>query len=591
MSGPPPPPARAGRTFALAARVWRLSLRPRWPTVAVATALMTAVALINGAQALVVEWVGGLIESQRAQSLWPAIVVIVGVGVAKAGALFGQVVVTQRLAFKIIQDLQSAMYAAFLRADFARVSGEAGGALVSRFISDVERVREGVVRSATNLGRDLLTVVVMIGVMFYFDWMLTLLVLGVYPLIFKPVLDVGRRVRTAATRAQEQMGGLSAFLSETFAGVRLVKTFRLEARQKAKGDAAFEERFDLSMKIARGRASVEPLLEAVGALAFAGIVAFAAWRISTGGFPIQTLLGFIAALAIMAPAARALGTLNAVIQEGMAALDRVFAVLDEIPHIVDAPGAKPLQLAAGEVRLDDVRFAYPDGSLALDGVSLVAEAGATTALVGPSGAGKSTILNLIPRLYDVADGAVAVDGQDTRAVSLSSLRGAIGLVSQDVTLFDDTVRANVAFGRLDATDAEVWDALDAAAAREFVEALPGGLDSPVGERGGLLSGGQRQRLALARAVLKDAPILLLDEATSALDAESEAKVQQALERLSKGRTTIVIAHRLATVRNADKIVVLDQGKVVEEGDDATLKSGGGVYERLRRLQFAADAAE
>ncbi|MCG8443065.1 MAG: ABC transporter ATP-binding protein/permease, partial [Caulobacterales bacterium] len=468
---------------------------------------------------------------------------------------------------------------------------EPPGALAARFVSDVERVREGVVRAATNLGRDLLTLIVMIGVMMWLDWMLALLVLVIYPLLFQPVTNIGRRVRAASTRAQEQMGGLSAFLSEGFAGARMVKTYGLEPRQQARAEDAFAERFQLSVRIARGRASVEPLLEIVGGAAFAGVAAFTAWRVANGGFPISKILGFVAALAIMAPAARAIGTLTAVAQEGLAALARVFAVVDEEPAIRDAPRAKPLDVREGRVTFEGVGFVYPDGSRALADIDLTLEPGATTALVGPSGGGKSTILNLLPRLYDVGEGAVRIDGTDVRDVTLASLRRQIAFVAQDAALFDDTVRANLLFGRPGAEDSELWEALEAAAARAFVEALPGGLDEPVGPGGGRLSGGERQRIALARAVLKDAPILLLDEATSALDARSEAQVQEALARLAQGRTTLVIAHRLATVRAADRIYVLDAGRIVESGDDASLRRAGGLYARLRKLQFTAEAAE
>jgi len=362
---------------------------------------------------------------------------------------------------------------------------------------------------------------------------------------------------------------------------------RLEQRQTDRGDDQFERRFALNMKMARGRAGVEPILEFAGGLALAGILAVAAWRSSQSDAAIPELLGFLTAVAVLAPRARAIGTLNAVAQEALAAVARIFDLLDEEPAVLNAEGAAPLQIRAGAVALEGVNFTYPDGAQALHDLTLLAEPGKTTALVGPSGGGKSTVLNLIPRLYDTTSGTVRIDGTDVRDASLASLRNAIAVVSQDATLFDDTVRANVAFGQADASDADIWSALEAAAAKDFVEALPKQLDAPVGPGGGRLSGGQRQRLALARAVLKDAPILLLDEATSALDAESEAKVQAALERVSQGRTTIVIAHRLSTVMRADKIYVLDGGRVVEEGTDETLKSKrDGVYAHLRALQFS-----
>ncbi len=582
-------PARAlTPTPVLLARFWRDYVRGRLGVVALASVLMVAVAAANSSYAYLAGWVGQLIETENTQILWIAPIVVVAVTGAKALALFAQVVVTQRLALRVIEALQRDMYAALNAADFARLTAQAPGELVSRFVSDVDRVRESLTRAASNLIRDALTVVGAAAVMFIFDWLLALIVLLVYPLAFQPVLALGRRLRKRANAAQEQMGALTAFLSESFSGARLVKTYRLEDYQAGRAKSAFARRFDLAMGIARDRAGVEPILEVLGGAAFAGVIAFAAWRMGQGGFAVSDLLAFLAALGVMAPAARAVGTLNAVAQEGLAALDRVFHLLDEAPTITSQPGAPGLGVTRGAVRFENVTFDYADGTRALDGVSFEAAPGQLTALVGPSGGGKTSLLALPPRLYDPTRGRVLIDGQDVALAELASVRDAISVVSQDAVLFDDTVRANVAFGRADADDEAVWAALDAAAAREFVEAMDAGLDARVGPFGGRLSGGQRQRVALARAVLRDAPILLLDEATSALDAESEARVQAALERLSEGRTTIAVAHRLATVRRADRILVMENGRIVEEGDDATLAAKGGLYARLRALQFSGD---
>jgi subfamily B ATP-binding cassette protein MsbA len=318
----------------------------------------------------------------------------------------------------------------------------------------------------------------------------------------------------------------------------------------------------------------------------AGILGFAAWRMSQGAMTLGDLLGFIAALGIVSPELRALGTLNAVAQEGGAAADRVFEIVDATTHIADAPDAERLNRVNGHVVFDGVSFAYPDGTRALNGLSFVAAPGETVAIVGPSGAGKSTVFNLLMRLYDAESGAVSVDGKNVRGVVGDTLRANIGLVAQDSALFDDTVQNNIALGRLGATNAEIEAAAKAANAHDFITAMPDGYQSPAGEMGRNLSGGQRQRVALARAILRGAPILLLDEATSALDAESEAKVQAALAEFSKGRTTLIIAHRLSTVRAADRIIVMEDGRAVEEGTHDALMASSGAYKRLVELQLS-----
>jgi subfamily B ATP-binding cassette protein MsbA len=320
------------------------------------------------------------------------------------------------------------------------------------------------------------------------------------------------------------------------------------------------------------------------------VILYGGYQVIEGTRTAGTFFSFITALLLAYQPMKTLANLTANLQEGLAAAQRVFAVLDIEPEIRDAPGALPLAIAGGEIRFEAVRFTYPNGGPALNGVDLLVPAGNTVALVGASGAGKSTVLNLIPRFYDTGSGRVSIDGTDVRRVTLASLRGAIALVSQEVSLFDDTVRGNIAYGRFGASEAEITAAARAAAADEFIRALPQGYDTLVGEQGIKLSGGQRQRVAIARAMLKNAPILLLDEATSALDTESERQVQAALKRLMRGRTTLVIAHRLSTVLDADLIYVIDAGRVVEFGTHAELIARGGAYQRLYALQFADQPA-
>lgn len=570
-------------------RLWRDWVRPYSGRLLVCLALMAMVAATSSAYPLLIKWTFDLFEAKDVSVITLVPPVAVLVTAMRGLSLYLQTVQMTSLSLRVTTDMQKAMFAHLTGADLARLMREPVGTLISRFTHDLNSLRDALNRLVTNLLRDVLTVIGLVATMFYLDWALALAVLLIFPLAGAPIVRIGQRLRKLSTSSQEQVGAVTALLNESLSGARMVKAYGLEPYENERAGGAFERLRAMLMRIARNRALIDPLMEVLAGLALAGVIAFVGYRISTGASSIGDFVGFVAAVAAAAQPARAIGSLNAAVQEGLAAAARVFALIDEPPSIADAPDAKPLAVAGGRVTFERVGFAYAPGQAALNTVSFEARPGAMLALVGPSGAGKSTIINLIPRLFDASGGRILIDGQDIRAVTLASLRASLALVSQDVVLFDDTVRANIAFGRPDASDAEIEAAARAAHAHDFITALPQAYATRVGERGLTLSGGQRQRIAIARAMLKNAPILLLDEATSALDSESERQVQAALNRLMLGRTSIVIAHRLSTIMHADQIVVMDAGAVAETGTHGELLARGGLYARLYRTQFAEAA--
>ncbi|PHS37107.1 MAG: ABC transporter permease [Robiginitomaculum sp.] len=516
--------------------------------------------------------------------------VIVGVTIISGISMFIQSVLANSVALNVIGNLQKSMFGSIHKADYARFGREPTGTLISRFTNDVTILTNALLRTMTNLVRDVLTVVFCIAVMLMLDWQMSLLVLIVYPIATWPIISISKKLRGNSKDVQEQVGVITSQLSESFTGARMVRTYELEDYENRRLGKSFDDRVRLNLKLVTNKSRVDPILEVLGGVAIAGVFALGVYRVVGGYASPGDIAGLLTLLLALSPRIRALGTLNNVIQEGLAALHRIFEVIDEKPTITDAQDAIALENVKGALEFNNVSFAYEDGTQAIASLSFKVKPGETIALVGPSGGGKSTIINLIARLYDVAEGSIKIDGMDIRNVTLASLRGATALVSQDITLFDDTVAANIGFGRLnsnmDASAEDIEIAAKSAAAHDFIMELGDGYQTKVGEAGGKLSGGQKQRIALARAMLRGAPILLLDEATSALDAQSEAKVQSALDVLTAGRTVFVIAHRLSTVKTADKIFVLDKGQIVENGTHASLMKKGGLYAKLRALQFS-----
>ena len=581
-------PATTGH---LLGRLLRQQIRPHARTLVVAALCMAVVAATTGANAwLLKPAVDEIFVGGNMAMLWLVPAAVLTVTVAKAFASYGQSVLMSRVGQSIIADTQVAMYDRLIRADLAYLHGTHTGQLISSFLYDVTLLRDAVGRAITGLVKDALTFLALVVVMFVQDWRLACLTLVVFPVVGIAIRKLGRRMRKASTRTQEATGRLSTHLTETLENARVVKAYGMEGYETERARRAVDDRLQHLMRSVRTRSAAAPVTEALGGIAIAVAILYGGWQAHQGALTLGAFMSFLAALLMAYQPLKSLATLNAALQEGLAAAERVFTVLDRVPRVADPAAAEPFRVARGEVRFEGVGFHYGGGVPALNGIDLVVPAGRMVALVGQSGAGKSSLMNLIPRFYDATEGRVLVDGRDVRDIRLADLRAGLALVSQETRLFDDTIAANIAYGRTGATPEQIRDAARAAAAHDFIEALPQGYDTVAGENGVRLSGGQRQRIAIARAMLRDAPILLLDEATSSLDAEAERKVQDALLRLARGRTTLVIAHRLSTVMAADEIHVMEDGRIVESGPHARLLARGGAYARLFALQFAGQAA-
>jgi len=575
----------ADSTRVLLGRLWREHMRNHHGRLLLILLLTVAMAGLTALYPVVIDRAFSMFTGRDERILYQIPIFVVIVTAAKAAAQYGQNVLVQQTVLRVIRELQVRMFTHLAHADLAQVEREAPAQLAARFTTDAAIIREALTR-AVNGVKDTVTVVGLVVSMLWLDWVLSAIAAALYPLAALPIQRLGKRIRRASGGMQERMGETAALLHESFAQARTVRAYRLEAAEAARASQAFNDLYRALLRMTRSRARLDPMLEVLGGTAVAAVIGFAGWRAAQGGGGVGNFTGFVAALLLASQPLRALGSMNAALQEGLAGLARVFHVIDEPPGIIERVGAPALPPGRGRVRFDRVTFAYPDGRAGLRGLSFEAAPGLTIALVGPSGAGKSTALALIPRLQDVRSGSITIDGADVRDVTLASLRDAVAYVGQDTLLFDDTVAANIRMGRPFATDAEVEAAAYAAAAG-FVAELPQGFATRVGFGGGRLSGGQRQRITLARALLRNPRILLLDEATSALDAESEVAVQEALALLRAGRTTIVVAHRLSTVRDADLVVAMADGAAVEQGSHAELLAQGGLYARLVNAQALA----
>jgi subfamily B ATP-binding cassette protein MsbA len=555
-----------------------------------ATVLMVLAAAMTGTLAKLMEpIIDDVFTSQNEDMLWPVALAVFGAFAIRGLATYGHSVMLNKVGQRVVADIQRDLFAHIMTLDLGFFQKMKSGQLLSRVISDATVMRSSVAESLMGVGKNSITLLILIGVMFYQDWKLTLIALVVFPLAAIFVMRLGKKLRKVSSHAQHELGDLSTDLTQAFQGVRHVKAYGMIGHENDRINNGVEKIFKLTVKGFRVSALATPLSEILSGLAIVTIIVYGGYQVIAGESTAGQLFSFITAFLLAYEPMKRLAKLNNVLQIGLAAADRIFSILDIQPHVKDEPGAKSLVTDDYTIGFEQVSFSYPDGTEALENVDISVPSGQTIALVGSSGSGKSTIINLIPRFYDVQGGAIKIGGTDIRDVSLQSLRSNMALVSQEVTIFNDTLHDNIAYGTPLATREQVIEAAKSAAAHEFIIKLPEGYDTIVGEQGVKLSGGQRQRVAIARAMLRNAPILLMDEATSALDTESERLVQNALERLREGRTTLVVAHRMSTIKNADYIYVMEDGKVVEEGRHNQLLLKKGIYSKLYGMDFKETA--
>lgn len=576
---------QSSSSYALIARLFKGYLKPHMGGFVVATFFMAIAAATTGGLAKMIEPIVNQLGKGHSDSYIMGLGgTIIAIFAARGLATYFHTVIMNKIGQRIVTDVQQELHKHLLTADLTFFHANASGGLISRLTNDVGIMRQAVGECMTSSFKGGLTLAFLIGVMFYQDWRLSIAAFFVFPVSAYFVAHLGKHMRRYSRKSQEQTGLFASLLGQIFVGMRHVKAYGMEKAEHRRVQNVTEEVYKLALKGYHVSALANPMAEILSGLAIMTVILYGNWQVEQGITTTGALFSFITAFILAYDPMKRTAKVNAQLQAGLAAAERVFQILDIKPEIVDAPDAKPLTVTDFTVTIENVVFQYADGSQALDHVSITVPHGQTVAIVGPSGAGKSTIINLIPRFYDVQEGRIAIGGHAVKDLTLSSLRQHLALVSQETGLFDDTIRDNIAYGRPEASPHEIVEAAKAAFAHDFIETLPLGYDTIVGEQGVKLSGGQRQRIAIARAMLRNAPILLLDEATSALDNESERAVQTALKTLQKGRTTIVVAHRLSTIVDADQIVVLDKGKLVEQGTHAELLSQGGVYARLYGLQ-------
>ena len=511
-------------------------------------------------------------------------IAVVAIYMLKGLCTYVQTILMNFIGQRVVADIRNRLYQVIQTQSMSFFTKNPTGILMSRITNDVNSMQGAVSEAVTSLLKDSFTLICLMFVIFYRDWQLALVAMVIFPVTIYPIATFGRKIRKLATRTQVTMGSLTTLLQETISGARIVKAFGREDYESSRFSRENENLLKLTLKSVTISAVSSPFMEFLGGVGIAAIIFYGGYQVIQGVSTPGTFFSFLAALILLYEPIKRLTNVNNTIQQGIAGAQRVFSIIDAVPEIRNKPEAIPLLAISKAIDIRNVTFRYEDTPV-LKQINLTVRAGEAVAFVGMSGGGKTTLVNLIPRFYDVSEGQILIDGRDIRDVTMESLRAQIGIVTQQTILFNDTVRNNIIYGDVEKTEADVIRAAKAANAHHFIMNLPDGYDTVIGEQGTKLSGGERQRISIARALLKDAPILVLDEATSSLDTEAEIEVQEALENLMKGRTTLVIAHRLSTIRNADRIVVLVNGEIVEEGTHEALLDKKGEYFRLYQMQF------
>jgi len=561
-------------------------LKPYVPRLAGAGALMIVLSATSGLLAFLVKPVmDDIFIARDVTKLHLIPVAIILIFLVKSLSDYGRYYLMADVGQRIILDIRNTLYGHIQTLSLKFFQQTPTGVLISRLTNDVNMVQASVTNAITGFIKEVFTILSLIGVVFYRDWQLAIIAMIVFPAVAVPINRFGQRLKRYSTKSMHVMGDIMTILDEALSGIRIVKAYNMEDHERVRFEAESRRYYRNWMKRLAVRAISSPLMELIGGLAISFLIWYGGMKVIQGVKTPGDFFSFITAVFMLYAPIRKLNDINIEIQEGIAAARRVFRLMDMRPDMEEKPDAVALQRSHGNVAYEDVHFSYDGSEYALKGVSFEAPTGRTVAFVGESGAGKTTIINLLPRFYDVSSGRILVDGHDIRDLTLKSLRANIAMVTQEMMLFNDTIRANIAYGTPDASMDRIIEAAKAANAHDFIVEMPEGYDTVVGEAGVRLSGGQRQRLCIARAIIKDAPILILDEATSSLDTESEKEVHAALDKLMAGRTTLIIAHRLSTVMGADHIIALNRGVIVEQGTHAELMAKNGYYTRLYNLQF------